>query len=83
MPRFRRKQKKATELLNQISAGRGEGLTLCVFCADVINEPPLLLDATWMGDEEERGQWFWSHRECFRQPIADDESVRGGPLFES
>jgi hypothetical protein len=53
----------------------------CLFCAQSIGASPLLLAVKWTEDGVQREQWFASHRDCLVDRIADDEALRGGPLF--
>jgi hypothetical protein len=55
---------------------------ICLFCGAVIGEAPIRLSASWTEDGEEQEQWFAAHRECLIQHASDDESIRGGPLFD-
>jgi hypothetical protein len=59
-----------------------EGSSLCAFCADVINEPHVILSVSFVVNGVDHEQWFFAHRRCLIERIADNEVFRDGPLFD-
>ena len=79
MPLFKRKP-NAHHQPSIVEGGVG---WLCLFCGAEIDEHPIRLAANWTEDGEQRRQWFAAHRECLIQHASDEESIRGGPLFDT
>ena len=72
-----------TNVAAEVELVLDEGGWVCLFCGTVIGESQVRLRAGWEEGEEELEQWFAAHRECLIQHAADDESIRGGPLFDT
>jgi hypothetical protein len=61
-------------------ADSAEGAWLCCFCGESADYGADFLALQVASDKAE--QWFAAHRACFVKSLADDDAIRGGPLFD-